>query len=74
MFFKEGKQPKIFVKENREVSFTSEDNADTFYCNLADSLLQKLPCPESKFGMKTPEEYCNQIRNKRNILFCTMQL
>ena len=35
-----------------------------FSHNFVDSLLQKLPHPKNKFGVKTTEKYYNQIRNE----------
>ena len=50
------------------ISCNSKDNANTFgrfFSNLADLLLEKLPRPKNKFGVKTTEEYCyQQIQNE----------
>ena len=53
-------QSKISLKENSVVFFKSKDKANTictFFSNLADSLLQKLPRSKNKFGIKTTEKY-----------------
>ena len=35
-----------------------------FFLNLADSLLQELPLPKSKFGIKSREKFYKQIQNE----------
>ena len=35
-----------------------------FFSNLADSLLQTLPCPKNKLGIKTTEQHYKQIQNE----------
>ena len=52
-------QSNISLKENGLVSFNSKSSTDL---NLADSLLQKLPCPKNKFGIKTTAGYYMHIR------------
>ena len=57
---------------NVVVSFNSKDNANTFcrfFSNLADTLLQKLPRPKNKFGIKITEEYYEQIQNECDVNF-----
>ena len=56
---KGGMQSKISFKGNGVVSFNSQDNINTFcrfFSKLTDSLLQKLPPPKNKFGIKITEE------------------
>ena len=67
LLFKRERQSKMSLKENGVVSYNSKDNANTFcriFSNLADSLLQKLPGPKTKFGIKITEDYYKQIRNE----------
>ena len=53
-------------------------NANTFFrffSKLADSFLQKLPRPESKFGIKTTEEYYKHIRNEcEDLVLCNVDV
>ena len=68
MPFKGGIQSKISLKENGVVSFDPKKNADifcSFFSNLADSLLLKLPRPENKSGIKTTRKYYKEVRNTR---------
>ena len=61
------RQSKISLKENSVVPFDSKKNANIFcrfFSDLVDSLLQKLPTPKSKFGIKITGEYYKQIFNK----------
>ena len=75
-------QSKISLKENGVIYFNSKDNSITFcrfFSNLGDSLLQKLPRPKNKCGIKTIEEYCKHIRSEfedfvlRNIDITTVE-
>ena len=54
------------MKGNGVLFFNSKDNANTsiLLTNLAGSLLQKLPPPESEFGIKTAAEYYSQVQNE----------
>ena len=64
---KGGMQSEIPLKENGLEPFNSKVNVNTFdrfFSNIVDSLLQKLPHPKNKFGIKTTEEYYEHIRNK----------
>ena len=75
---KGGNQSKISLKETGVVSFNSQDNASTFcrlFSKLADSLLQKLPRPKNKFGIKTTEAYYKHIRNEyENFVLCNVDV
>ena len=54
------KKSRILLEEHGAVFFDGKDNTNTFcrfFSNLADSLVQNLPRPEDKFGIKTTGEY-----------------
>ena len=62
---------KICLKDGEKLSFDPKTNANTFcsfFSNLANDLLKKLPTPPKKFGMDTVKLYY-QKQNYNNLNF-----